>query len=356
MEKHSPKPQTKLSKKHTSQYPEEEVILKCNNSSKESRVDASQNPEKRAVLVPRFRGNRKRSNASPIHEEHIAEIDMNRFEPRDLPGTAKMGGKERYYFCLRDRTQPPELRTTGAGHWKATGKSSKKICRVKGNLVGLKTTLVYQSSAGNEEKNCVMHEYRLEGIKNSMPHLPENAKNEWVICKVFWKSSGTLVESINKDDIKKCFGKYLDDAAKECGVSRSTFKRACRRHGIQGWESKKRKKVNQQGNEHPVIQDDHQSSNLGIGNGIMASSSLWVKAEHDNDVVMFVLPNATVDGLKREILKRFKLEPETLKIRYKDGDEEMVSVACDEDLLYCLEFFKTTEKAAVRFSVYKDQN
>ncbi|XP_019184377.1 PREDICTED: NAC domain-containing protein 100-like [Ipomoea nil] len=243
--------------------------------------------------------------------EHIAEIDMNRFEARDLPATAKMGGKERYYFCVRDKTQPPELRTSSAGHWKATGKSSKKICRIEANL---KTTLVYQSSTGSAEKNCVMHEYRLEGIKNSMRHLPENAKNEWVICKVFWKSSGSLVESINIDDIEKCFGMSLDEAAKECGVSRSTFKRACRRHKIQRWQTKKKKKVSQQGDEHEqTVQDDHQSNNLGIGNGIMASSSmcttksttsppspsLLVKVEHDNDVVMFVLSNVTVEGLKR---------------------------------------------------------
>lgn len=85
-----------------------------------------------------------------------------------------MGGKERYYLCVRDRTQPPELRTTAAGYWKATGKC-KEICRVK-TLIGLKASLVYQdrSSTGSEEKKCVMHEYRLEGINNS--NLPENAK------------------------------------------------------------------------------------------------------------------------------------------------------------------------------------
>lgn len=38
-----------------------------------------------------------------------------------------------------------------------------------------------------------------------------------MICKVFWKSCGSLVDSIKIDDIQKCFDKPLDEAAKECG-------------------------------------------------------------------------------------------------------------------------------------------
>ncbi|MCL7037249.1 hypothetical protein MKW94_015800 [Papaver nudicaule] len=122
----------------------------------------------------------------------IGEVDLNKCEPWDLPWRAKMGEKEWYFFCVRDRKYPTGLRTnraTEAGYWKATGKD-KEIYRGK-TLVGMKKTLVfYKGRAPKGEKtNWVMHEYRLEG-KLSLYNLPKTAKNEWVICRVFEKSSG----------------------------------------------------------------------------------------------------------------------------------------------------------------------
>ncbi|KAG8659541.1 hypothetical protein MANES_02G047801v8 [Manihot esculenta] len=107
-------------------------------------------------------------------------------------GRAKMGEKEWYFFCVRDRKYPTGLRTnraTDSGYWKATGKD-KEIYRAK-TLVGMKKTLVfYKGRAPKGTKtNWVMHEYRLEG-KYSVYNLPKTAKNEWVICRVFQKSSG----------------------------------------------------------------------------------------------------------------------------------------------------------------------
>lgn len=53
-----------------------------------------------------------------------------------------------------------------------------------------KTLVFYKGRAPKGEKtNWVIHEYRLEG-KFSVHNLPKSAKNEWVICRVFQKSSG----------------------------------------------------------------------------------------------------------------------------------------------------------------------
>ncbi|GAB2284498.1 hypothetical protein Dimus_018952 [Dionaea muscipula] len=127
----------------------------------------------------------------------IAEVDLNKSEPWELPDKAKMGEKEWYFFSLRDRKYPTGLRTnraTEAGYWKATGKDreiySSKTC----SLVGMKKTLVfYRGRAPKGEKsNWVMHEYRLEG-KFSYHYLSRTSKDEWVISRVFQKSGAGAV-------------------------------------------------------------------------------------------------------------------------------------------------------------------
>ncbi|KAJ7970377.1 NAC domain protein [Quillaja saponaria] len=117
----------------------------------------------------------------------IAVVDLNKCEPWDLPGKASMGEKAWYFFSLRDRKYPTGLRTnraTESGYWKTTGKD-KEIFRA-GVLVGMKKTLVFYKGRApkGEKSNWVMHEYRLE---HKHPFRP--AKEEWVVCRVFKKSS-----------------------------------------------------------------------------------------------------------------------------------------------------------------------
>ncbi|KAK1352405.1 NAC domain-containing protein [Heracleum sosnowskyi] len=129
----------------------------------------------------------------------IAEVDLNNVEPWELPWKAKMGEKEWYFFCVRDKKYPTGLRTnraTESGYWKATGKD-KEIFKGK-TLVGMKKILVfYKGRAPRGDKtNWVMHEYRLEG-KHSMDYTPKTSKNEWVISRIFHKSAGGIKSHIS---------------------------------------------------------------------------------------------------------------------------------------------------------------
>lgn len=122
----------------------------------------------------------------------IGDVDLNKFEPWDLPLKAKFGEKEWYFFCVRDRKYPTGLRTNRAtemGYWKATGKD-KEIYKAKA-LVGMKKTLVfYKGRAPKGEKtNWIMHEFRLQG-KLAIENISQSTKGEWVISKVFEKNCG----------------------------------------------------------------------------------------------------------------------------------------------------------------------
>ncbi|KAL9997244.1 putative transcription factor NAM family [Helianthus debilis subsp. tardiflorus] len=108
----------------------------------------------------------------------IGEADLNKSEPWELPKKAKMGEKEWFFYCQRDRKYPTGTRTnraTESGYWKATGKD-KEIFKPAGELIGMKKTLVfYKGRAPRGEKtNWVMHEFRLEG-KFSYYNMPTSS-------------------------------------------------------------------------------------------------------------------------------------------------------------------------------------
>ncbi|PON76470.1 NAC domain containing protein [Parasponia andersonii] len=120
----------------------------------------------------------------------IADVDLNKCEPWELPAKAKMGEKEWYFFSLRDRKYPTGVRTnraTNTGYWKTTGKDKEIFNSVTSELVGMKKTLVfYRGRAPRGEKsNWVMHEYRVHS-KSAF----RTSKDEWVVCRVFQKSAG----------------------------------------------------------------------------------------------------------------------------------------------------------------------
>ncbi|KAI6697076.1 hypothetical protein NL676_017195 [Syzygium grande] len=142
----------------------------------------------------------------------ISEVDLNKCEPWDMPKKAKMGEKEWYFFCQKDRKYPTGTRTnraTESGYWKATGKD-KEIYKGRGRLVGMKKTLVfYRGRAPKGEKtNWVMHEYRLEG-KLAYYNLSRAAKDEWVVSRVFHKSTG--IKKAPSPGLLTRINSYVDD-------------------------------------------------------------------------------------------------------------------------------------------------
>ncbi|TKW12962.1 hypothetical protein SEVIR_5G069700v4 [Setaria viridis] len=137
----------------------------------------------------------------------IGEVDLKRTEPCELPGKAKTGEKEWYFFYEKDRKYRTGLRmnrATEGGYWKATGKDKEIYRAMTGVLIGMKKTLVFYTGRAprGQKTTWVMHEYRLEG-NNKSPHPSSSststtmksssaseATDEWVVCRVFRKATG----------------------------------------------------------------------------------------------------------------------------------------------------------------------
>ncbi|CAK9168745.1 unnamed protein product [Ilex paraguariensis] len=128
--------------------------------------------------------------SQPIVVPIIAEIDLYKYDPWDLPGLALYGEKEWYFFSPRDRKYPNGSRpnrAAGSGYWKATG-ADKPIGNPK--AVGIKKALVFYAGKAprGEKTNWIMHEYRLADVDRSARKKNNSLRlDDWVLCRIYNK-------------------------------------------------------------------------------------------------------------------------------------------------------------------------
>lgn len=144
---------------------------------------------------------KKKVESVPIPAAIIAEIDLYKFDPWELPAKAAFGEQEWYFFSPRDRKYPNGARPNRAatsGYWKATGTDKPVMTAGGTHKVGVKKALVFYGGKPPKgvKTNWIMHEYRL--MENKMISKPpgfEAAKNkgslrldDWVLCRIYRKS------------------------------------------------------------------------------------------------------------------------------------------------------------------------
>ncbi|KAL3843327.1 hypothetical protein ACJIZ3_000730 [Penstemon smallii] len=144
----------------------------------------------------------------------IGFLNIYNHHPRELPGLAKIGEREWYFFVPRDKKHGTGTgsgggrpnRTTQNGFWKATG-SDRKILSLHDpkKLLGLKKTLVfYEGRAPRGTKtDWVMNEYRLP---TNTPPAAEDSKDIIVLCKIYRKATSMKVleqRAAMEEEIKK---------------------------------------------------------------------------------------------------------------------------------------------------------
>ncbi|KAK8914025.1 NAC transcription factor NAM-B2 [Platanthera zijinensis] len=136
---------------------------------------------------------KKVTSSLPPGWDIVADIDIYKFNPWDLPGKAFFGDGEWFFFSPRERKYPNGFRpnrSAGSGYWKATG-TDKPILGAGGTqCIGVKKALVFYEGRPpkGSKTDWVMHEYRiLDSSAAAAPAaaLPSQKQlDDWVLCRV----------------------------------------------------------------------------------------------------------------------------------------------------------------------------
>ncbi|CAM0880627.1 unnamed protein product [Alopecurus aequalis] len=135
---------------------------------------------------------KKVASAAAAVTSIIADVDIYKFDPWDLPERAMFGEGEWFFFSPRDRKYPNGARpnrTAGSGYWKATGTDKPILSDAGARCVGVKKALVFYQgrSPRGTKTEWVMHEYRLlHADAGAARHKPHDSMrlDDWVLCRV----------------------------------------------------------------------------------------------------------------------------------------------------------------------------
>ncbi|PKA50534.1 NAC domain-containing protein 68 [Apostasia shenzhenica] len=151
----------------------------------------------------------------------IAEVDLYKFHPWELPDKALFGQREWYFFTPRDRKYPNGSRpnrAAGRGYWKATGAdkpvSPKGSCRP----LGIKKALVFYSGKAprGAKTDWIMHEYRLADSNRSPSKKVGSLRlDEWVLCRLYNKKNAWEKTKPNPKESTSSFEGTLDGSSAE---------------------------------------------------------------------------------------------------------------------------------------------
>ncbi|KAK6244734.1 hypothetical protein QUC31_011143 [Theobroma cacao] len=133
--------------------------------------------------------------SSPLPASIIAEIDLYKYNPWELPSKALFGEDEWYFFSPRDRKYPNGARPNRAaasGYWKATGTDKPILTSCGTESIGVKKALVFYEGRPprGTKTEWIMHEYRLRETMIWTPKRKGSMRlDDWVLCRVRQKSS-----------------------------------------------------------------------------------------------------------------------------------------------------------------------
>ncbi|XP_072997308.1 NAC domain-containing protein 68-like [Typha latifolia] len=143
----------------------------------------------------------------------IAEVDLYKYDPWELPEKALFGQREWYFFTPRDRKYPNGSRpnrAAGKGYWKATGADKPVSKKGSSTALGIKKALVFYSGKAPRgvKTDWIMHEYRLADVNRAANKKGSLRLDDWVLCRLYNKKN--TWEKMQQQKEETSFGESMD--------------------------------------------------------------------------------------------------------------------------------------------------
>lgn len=143
----------------------------------------------------------------------IAEVDLYKHDPWELPDKALFGQREWYFFTPRDRKYPNGSRpnrAAGKGYWKATGADKPVVPKGSTRALGIKKALVFYSGKAprGTKTDWIMHEYRLADTNRGPNKKGSLRLDDWVLCRLYNKKNSWEKTQQQKEEVS--FGETID--------------------------------------------------------------------------------------------------------------------------------------------------
>ncbi|KAG4939419.1 hypothetical protein GLYMA_16G151500v4 [Glycine max] len=167
---------------------------------------------------------RKKVASIPLPVAIIAEVDIYKFDPWELPAKAAFGEKEWYFFSPRDRKYPNGARPNRAaasGYWKATGTDKNIVASLAGGVrehFGVKKALVFYKGKPPKgvKTNWIMHEYRLVDTNRPIRIKDTSMRlDDWVLCRIYKKFKHAVSPTTEAASTLQVINEQLDQAVVE---------------------------------------------------------------------------------------------------------------------------------------------
>ncbi|WOG83079.1 hypothetical protein DCAR_0102253 [Daucus carota subsp. sativus] len=149
-------------------------------------------------------------------------------------------------------------------------------------------------------------------------------------------------------------------------ISRSTFKRVCRDHGIKRWKSGKRRMGKNISSKLEGELNDEESSKRNFSHSGMApvedrtvvahkiqdTNKMTVKATYNGVTIKFELSNLSgITELQDKVIERLQVERKCFSIKYQDDEGDWILIACDKDVQECIEISRSLKKTTIRMVI-----
>ncbi|GJR67341.1 NIN-like protein [Tanacetum coccineum] len=311
--------------------------------------------------------------------------DASGFQLGEISSPTEVSGPPRdaSYLSLSIKPQSIQISSTTTANTLAFGMDSSYSESGLANVVKTDSADVRSQCSSRENyPNDMSDKINMAGsreIENATSYsivinqTSDTTTNAGAKSKLLKRGRKRKIDSLTIEAVEQHVGKPISQAAESFGVSRSTLKRFCRENGILSWPKPSQSKKTSHATDFIKMSQELRSqqssqrsssrwfarrhvvlfvvrvkrlSCLGRHNyfpskadTIYEVAQLMVKATFNGDMIKFRFPiSSGLLELENEVAQRLDLKGKKLSIKYKDEENNLLRITCDDDLHTLPEF------------------